>query len=336
MESSDDVPAQSTLAGRLGSVIGSVLVALAVAVGVVIAQNVALQAYFPHLTRLTTDFSPEYLKRELYSIAAPPRAQTIFFGDSVLWGYRLQADQTAISILARNGCACRNLAFKSGSAPNYYALARLFAAIGVHPKVVVIEVNQRAFNPMDNAYRALHPAIAVLADPLLTPVDRATLGLPPAKVGLGGQLDRAFARLSALYAMRSDIRETLYGDDIGAPLPHPSAALFDGAYDLTPLSEKNVGVRYLEKTADLLRRAGIPVIAFMTPTNHALLRDLIDTPEYTENGVYLRRLLERRGARVLDLDTAFPGQDFFDNAHLRPAGQQRLAAILQKALVNYR
>jgi hypothetical protein len=31
---------------------------------------------------------------------------------------------------------------------------------------------------------------------------------------------------------------------------------------------------------------------------------------------------------VLDLDTAFASEDFIDNAHLTPRGQQRLADVL--------
>jgi hypothetical protein len=43
-------------------------------------------------------------------------------------------------------------------------------------------------------------------------------------------------------------------------------------------------------------------------------------------------MLAREGARVLDLDSAFPAGDFIDNAHLTPAGQRRLAAVLGREL----
>lgn len=291
-------------------------------------QNVALGAYFPRLERLTTDFSPAYLQRELNRLAAGPRP-VIFLGDSVVWGYRLQARETAVALLAAQGCACRNLAFKSGSPPNYYALARLMRDANVRPAAVVIEVNPKVFGEADPAYQKLHPALAQLAGPLLSPADRAAVVLPPAPQGVAAALDRTVAPASLLYAMRSDIRETLYGDpDDAAPSQPATSEMFQASYDLTPLTPSNAGVHFLAKTVDELRAGGSAVIAFMTPTNHALLHEFIDNADYRSNGLYLRQLLARHGARVVDLDAAFPASEFIDNDHLTAAGQARLAAAL--------
>jgi hypothetical protein len=262
---------------RVRRLIGCAAVALAVTLGIVALQNAAIGAYFPRLERVTTDFSPAYLRRELgFLAAAPPRA--IFLGDSVLWGYRLQPSRTAVAVLAAGGCDCYDLALKSGSPPNYYALARLLEAWHVHPKAVVLEVNQKAFNQADDSFRTLHPAVAALAAPLLTPDDRKALALPSRPQGFAGWLDGRLSSVSALYAMRADAREVVYGDTDAAPVEHLTAALYEGAYDLTPLTADNLGVRYLERTAQTLRRAGIPLIAFMTPTNHTLLHEYIDVP----------------------------------------------------------
>jgi hypothetical protein len=108
--------------------------------------------------------------------------------------------------------------------------------------------------------------------------------------------------------------------------------LFEGTYDLAPLTPKNVGVTFLAKTADLLRSAHIPAVAFLTPTNHALLHDYIDNRQYRANETYLTRLLRNRGVQVVDLDRAVPTADFLDNAHLTVAGQRRLATLLAGAL----
>jgi hypothetical protein len=132
--------------------------------------------------------------------------------------------------------------------------------------------------------------------------------------------------------MRSDVRETLYGDADSVVVPHPTADIFEGTYDLTPLSESNVGVRYLERALDTLLAAGIPVLAFMTPTNHAMLHAYIDAPQYRANVEYLAGVARSRGARVVDWDRAMPGRFFFDNAHLRASGQRRLAALLATTL----
>src|ERR1700742_3682635 len=118
----------------------SSLIAFATAGIVILAQNIGLAFYFPHLSRFTSDFSPTYLRREIAAAASLP-GQTVFLGDSVLWGYRLRADQTAVSVLTSQGCSCRDFAFKNGGPPNYYVLTRLLLQNGARPKAVVLEVN---------------------------------------------------------------------------------------------------------------------------------------------------------------------------------------------------
>ncbi len=309
----------------------AVVAAVAVIAAIILLENVLAARYVSHLPRLTADFSPAYLQRELQFMVAgsPP---TIFLGDSVVWGYQLQPGQTAVSILASRGCVCRNLAFKAGSPPNYYALVRLLLSSGVRPKAVVMQINQKVFSQTDGAYQTLHPGLAVLAEPLLTRSDRAALTPFSRSNPFEERFDRALSSLWAPYAMRADIRETLLGDpDPPEPL-HPSAALFEGAYDATPLNGRNAGVYFLQKTAAALRAARIPAVAFMTPTNHTLLHEYINTPEYRANGSYLKELLLKQGVVVLDLDEAFPADEFFDNDHLTAAGQRRLAKLLAPAL----
>ena len=305
-------------------------IVLAVALAIVAAENVVIAAYVPHLGRLATDFSPAFLRREIDALSSRP-ADAVFFGDSVLWGYELHPSETAVSLLAARGCACTNLAFKSGNPPNDYALARIFHARGVRPRVVVLEVNQRVLSGADPEYRSLHPGVAALANAYLTGADRAVLDVPRANGGIGGALDDAAARASLLYATRSDIRDMLY-PAADPPAPRVTAAMFEGSYDLSPLTARNVGVRYLERTVSSLRADGIPVVAFLTPTNHTLLHEYIDSGSYDANGRFLQALLQRRGARVVDLDRAFPAQDFIDNDHLTAAGQRRLAASLEPLL----
>jgi SAM-dependent methyltransferase len=88
--------------------------------------------------RFTTDFSVAYLSREIDAAGSGPPA-TVFFGDSVLWGYRLPADEIAVSLLDSRGCTYPNFSFKSGSPSNDYAIARLFVARKIHPRTIVIE-----------------------------------------------------------------------------------------------------------------------------------------------------------------------------------------------------
>jgi hypothetical protein len=312
---------------RRATIAACAIVVLCVTAALIALENAALAAFFPHLARLTTDFSPAYLSREVEAVGSGPPA-TIFLGDSVLWGYRQPASDNAVSLLAAQGCTCPNFSFKSGSPANDYALVRLFVARKIQPRTVVIEVNQAVLNQADTEYQTLHPAIADLAGPLLAPQERALLTIPPAP----GRLDRIASSVSLLYAMRSDIRETAFGDVPPPPAQPLTADLFEGTYDLAPLTARNVGVTFLAKTADELRRAGIPSLAFLTPTNHALLHDYIDNRQYRANETFLIRLLRSRGVRVIDLDRAVSKAEFLDNAHLTAAGQRRLAALLAAAL----
>jgi len=327
---------QRTAARRRRAALICLLVALATAAALLLLQNIAIAAYFPRLSRLTTDFSAAYLQREL-KVMAVRQPQAIFLGDSVLWGYALPPRQTAIAILSSHGCTCRNLSFKSGNPANDYFLARLFVASGIRPKAVVLELNQAVFNEADDYYRTLAPGVASLSGAFLTPEDRASLTLTAdqSENRVPAWLDRTLSGLSLLYAMRSDIRAVLYGDTEPSARPRLRPELFEGTYNLLPLNDKNIGVRYLKATADSLRQARIPLVAFLTPTNHALLHDYIDNPRYRANGAYIAGIVERRGGRVMNLDAAFPQSEFIDDTHLTAAGQRRLADALAAALEPY-
>lgn len=308
----------------------AVIVGLVVAV-MVLAQNAFIPTLLMRQPRMTTDFSPAYLADKLRSIAGAP-ASVVFLGDSAIWGYALPADETAIAILRGRGCDCINLGFKAGNSANDYALVRLFSTYGVHPKLVVLEINQRSLNPADQSYKSLHPAIAALAGPLLSPGDREALSQPSTTLDFRGRFESALSRAWVVYAMRADLRALLNGDVDALPKQKMTADQFMGTYDLSPLDEKNVGVTYLEKTIDLLHQQGIRVVAFMTPTNHALLHEYIDDPAYFANDEYLRHLLQKRGVPTIDLDRAFPAGEFIDNAHLTKQGQARLADTLSSRI----
>ncbi|PZR56353.1 MAG: hypothetical protein DLM50_08790 [Candidatus Meridianibacter frigidus] len=302
---------------------------------VVIAfQNIIIDFFFPSLPRLTTDFSPMYLARELRAYARE-RGAAIFFGDSVLWGYRLESNDTALALLAREGCRCRNLAFKSGNPANDYLLSRLLLESHVNPGVVVLEINQAVLNQADSEYQTVHPAIWSLAHQYLTRRERLMLTPPVAADGRWANLERIASSVSLLYAMRSDLHAMLYGDVPPPPRLRITPELFEGTYDLSPLALSNVGVHFLVETAHALHQAGVPVLAFHTPVNHALLHSYIDNVQYRSNKTFLTHELLARGASVLDLDSAFPSNAFLDETHLTPGGQNRLARILAHALHHY-
>jgi hypothetical protein len=92
-------------------------------------------------------------------------------------------------------------------------------------------------------------------------------------------------------------------------------------------------VQWSKKAISALRKSGIPVLAFLTPTNHLLLHDFIDNTSYEQNGRFLRDTFERSGATVVDLDQRFPARVFIDNDHLRLSGQRMLADVLQRPIL---
>ena len=313
------------------------------------ATDLAIGAWFPRFERLSSNFSPAYLDREVRTIARESPA-VVCIGDSVLWGYKVAPSESAVSLLRAGGLPSSNLSFEGGSPANMYALLRLMLADGARPGTVVFNVNQKEFSAADSAYQTLHPALDTLAGPLLAPSDRAMLSRAGPPASFERNLDGAIAAHWKLYALRSDLRQALFGqvdaahaaDDLvqtlsgakarGDAAHRPTAERFAGTYDMSPLDEQNVSLDFLRKSAELMRRERIRSIAILTPTNHALLHEYIDNPQYQANLARARNVLERAGVRVIDLDRVFEAAEFIDNDHLTAAGNRHLAALLRSAL----
>jgi lysophospholipase L1-like esterase len=313
------------------------------------ATDLSVRARFPSLPRLDSDFSPAFLQLEIDRLRGSP-PDTVFLGDSVLWGYRLRPDQAAPAILGTRGLRETNLSYEGGSPVNTYAVLKVLLADGVRPKRVVFNVNQKVFNALDSAYATVQPSVAQLALPQFGAADAALLGPARSPDTFESRLDRAVSTVWLLYALRTDLREIIFGDvDAAHALEarialadgtqqrtdaahKPTVAAFEGTYDLSPLDDTNVSVHFLREIVEALRAAHIPAVAILTPTNHALLHTYIDTPQYGKNLAYVRRMLGAGGVRVVDLDGAFRAADFIDNDHLTAAGNERFASLLASAL----
>lgn len=318
---------------------------LLTAIAALLLVDLGVRAGFPLLPRFEDSFSAAYLTR---AIAKGIAGRTVFLGDSVLWGYGLPAQDAAGTLLDQRGYPIANFSFEGGSMVNTYAMLRLLQARDARPARVVFNINVKEFNVADSAYNTLYPGLETLAWPLLSPAERALL-VQTQKATLDARMDRALARVWLLYGMRSDIREELFDqpdaasavqDEIetisgtkarSAAAHRPTADKFLGTYDLTPLSATNVEVIFLRKTIALLHAWHVPAIAILTPTNHALLHDYIDVPDYQSQLAYLRKLCGT-GVRVLDLDRAFAADEFLDNDHLTAGGNQRFAVMLEPYL----
>ena len=305
--------------------------------------DLSFRAVFPHFSRLPDGFSAAYLARELRSLEGG--RPIVVLGDSVLWGYGISAEQTAAARLH-----WKNLAYEGGSPANIYAMALLLLAQGIHPRAVVFNVNLKTFNPLDSAYARLHPSAARLVTPLLSAGDRTLLSLDAAG-SFESRLNDLVERYWLLYAMRNDVRSTLFGapdaahalDALRAVLSGASERKrqahrlrpdrFEGTYALGTLDSSNVSLHFLIEAVALLRRARIPCAAVFTPTNHALLHEYIDVPEYGAQLTALRRALGPRGARILDYDREFTASEFIDNDHLTPAGNSHLARLLRSVAI---
>ncbi len=299
--------------------------------------------------RLDDNFSPAFLRYTLARLHDATPA-TVVLGDSVLWGYDLAPSQTAVSLLRDRGIDAVNLAYEGGSPVNTYAMLEALKLARVEPRRVVFNVNEKTFNASDGAYATVRPSVLTLISDRVSPADAALFANARPGRTAEAALDDAVCSVWQLYAMRSDVREALFGDvdaahalaallrrltgaSTRAALAHkPAPERFEGTYDLTPLDERNVSVHFLERGAALLRAQRIPAIAILTPTNHALLHEYVDNPQYARNLAYVRTLLERRGVRVVDLDRAFRVEDFIDNDHLTARANARLANLIAAEL----
>lgn len=301
--------------------------------------------WHPHPTRLPEQFSAAYLKQ--YVDGGRGQAPIVVLGDSVLWGYKLPADQAAAAVVARRFGTTPfiNLSYEGGSSANSYFMLRYVLAEGVRPRFVLVGINSKETNEADSAYNRLQPALERDVIPFLGADDRKRLALSSIG-GVPGDLDEAVARFWRLYRFRTDIREQLFEtDDASLALRDEvqrltgSAALQDaahrptvdkflGTYDLGPLTPNNVDAIYLAKLVALIRSNHIPAVAFLTPTNHRLLSEYIDAPEYDARLDILAGIVRHAGIRVLDLDESMKGSEFIDNDHLTEAGNEHLASLL--------
>lgn len=306
--------------------------------------DVLVRLFFPALDRLDPNFSAAYLNRAIARIGSD---RLVVLGDSVLWGYRLRASESAASIVGASGIPTVNLAFEGGSLPNTYAVLRLMQRAGVRPRAVLFNVNLKEFNPADSAYDRLSPAVETSVWPALSAGEQRLLRRTQSDA-FEARATASLSRAWALFALRNDLRGALFGeaDAVTAVrrtvnrlsgetaraerLHVPTPDRFLGTYDLSALTGANVEVAYLRATAALLRRERIPAVAVLTPVNHRLLHELIDVPAYEAQRRYLRAILEQQGVRVVDYDHAFAAADFFDNDHLTAPGNRKFAAMLRR------
>jgi len=320
-----------------------VLQIVATAAALLFGVDVVFLAYFPTFPRLADNFSSAYLERQMRQLAgAHP---IVVLGDSVLWGYRVSAAEAAVTRLRSRDPRWVNLAYEGGSSANTYAMLRILGNAGVVPHAVVFNVNLKEFNGEDSAYDKLYPGVERLAWPLLSPAERAKL-VPVAPQTFDSRLNAVVEAIWPFYAMRADEREALFSEQDAAhalqnkieawngtaarkaEAHRPTPDKFEGTYDLSPLDEENTGVFFLRRAAQALRDAHVLAYAILTPTNHRLLHEYIDVPEYRAQLRFIRRLLSSYGVRVLDYDRAFSPGEFLDNDHLTPAGNARLAEML--------
>lgn len=322
----------------LTQALAAMLVTLALA-------DIVVRLTLPHAERLSENFSATYLLRAIRKDDL--QEKLVVVGDSALWGYRVTSSEAAVSRLNGPHQTIENFSFEGGSPANSYALLRLLQVQGIHPKSVLFNVNLKEFNAADSAYQTLYPGLEQLVWHDLTPDERGLLK-PTRAASFDARVEMALDSVWALYGMRADIREQLFGtpdaitairdqiesvsgETARAAAGHvPTADKFLGTYDLSPLSDANVEVVFLRKLAKLLQQQHIPAFALLTPTNHGLLHDYIDTPDYDGQLAYVTAILRKSGVRVLNYDRAFKPSEFFDNDHLTAAGNARFGALLQK------
>ncbi len=306
--------------------------------------------WHPHPARLPEQFSAAYLHQ--YVDDEHDKPPVVVLGDSVLWGYKLPTHDAAATIIARHisPTPLINLSYEGGSDANSYFMLRYVLSQGVRPRLVLFGINSKETNQADSAYNQLQPSLERDVLPILTASDKTLLTLSSTGGGLPLQLEYAVAKIWLLYRYRTDIREQLFGTDdaslafrdevqrltgsaaLQAEEHKPTPDKFLGTYDLGPLTPDNVDAIYLVKLVALLKSNGIPAVAFLTPTNHQLLSEYIDVPEYNAKLKAIAAIVKHGGIPVLDLDKSMHGSEFIDNDHLTAAGNEHLAALLLPAV----
>lgn len=300
---------------------------------------------FPKLTRFNDNFSAAYLRETLEDQAN--QKDIGFLGDSVLWGYKISPFDAAVSHLASAGYPVKNFSFEGGSTVNTYAMLRYMEIRHSLPRAVVFNVNLKEFNAADSAYSTLYPGLEQIAWASLTKTERSMLK-STVPTTTDARIDRSLSKFWALYGFRSDIHAFFFGDaDFANALrarefavsgegareakDHQATAdRFMGTYDLAPISDSNVEMIFLRKTVALLERNHIRSVGILTPTNHSLLHEYIDVPEYQAQLNAVSRVLRTANVKVLDYDHAFSAAEFIDNDHLTVAGNRRLAGLLRR------
>jgi len=321
-------------------------VASVVALMTLVVIDMRVRLWSPAPARLPEQFSSTCLDLIVRRLASQ-QAKTIVVGDSVLWGYKLSESQNVIARLHSRLPIARfeNLAFEGGSPPNSAIVVRHLVHRGVPIHAVLFNINQKEFNVADSAYRTLLPSLARVASTDLSPTDRMQLD-PKMLFDRRGSVEQLADRYWRWYGLRVDLRERIFGADDAASailrftqrLSGESARAeaahrftadrFLGTYDLAPLDKRNVGLIYLRSLIAELCAKHIPALGFLTPTNHTLLADYIDSPEYEANLKTSATLATCPSVRIVNLDRAIPANEFIDNDHLTPRGNEHLARLL--------
>lgn len=302
---------------------------------------------FPKLVRFNDNFSAAYLRQSLEDKAN--RNTVVFLGDSALWGYKISPVDVAVTRLASAGYPVKNFSFEGGSTVNTFVMLRYMETHHALPHVVVFNVNLKEFNPADSAYQTLYPGLEQIAWSSLSKPERGMLK-STVPTTIDAHIDHSLSKIWALYGFRSDIRALLFGDaDLANAVRARQFALsgegaraakehqvtadrFMGTYDLTPIADSNVEMIFLRKTVALLQRNHVRSIGILTPTNHSLLHDYIDVPDYQSQLATVSQVLRTANVTVLNYDRAFSAAEFIDNDHLTAAGNRRLAGLLRRDL----
>ncbi|MBV8727664.1 MAG: DUF1574 family protein, partial [Candidatus Eremiobacteraeota bacterium] len=135
-------------------------IAYIVAILLLVLLDVGVRHWTPHPTRMPVQFSAAYLDRVTGELSAKSNL-ILALGDSVVWGYGVNANDAAMSVLRHDygDADLVNLSFQGGSPENTYVLLRSLLDRGLHPRLVVFNVNLKEFNPADPSYRRLFPAV---------------------------------------------------------------------------------------------------------------------------------------------------------------------------------
>lgn len=307
----------------------------------------------------------------LSRLAGYPGRKILFLGDSVMVGEDLPFPETVPGQLETKlraqftdeSFTVSDLAMAASRLGDTYAM--LVKASATHPDIVVVEINYQMFSRAqadEQPFR--YPYLRTAVDRTSTYQQMAARLKLPQSDSRGDALIHFTQEIWALYRYRELVDGLIFQgtpvDRLHGARPSPIAATREpqpgqarqllpwhlrhvdvqqtvgAAYDNDPLdSFPNPALFFARELVRFLNAHEIRALVFLTPLNHVMLRQYIDTAAFDVNVRRIDALFSGQGFIYRNYQDLLSGDLFTDDDHLTSAGSARLAEVLFRDVEEY-